>query len=741
MLTGAVCALLLSSNGLTAQQVSPRSDLVENETVVLSPFAIEAANDLARYQATEATSGTRVRIDLMEATQSISVVTRELIDDISTDRLLDAAKYVSGITEGTLPNLQDRMTIRGFQADGATLDGFFIPFVFSSQDPVIIERMEIVKGPNAIIAPAGLPGGVVNNVTKKPLFTNKGYLSYQAGRYSSNRFELDTNYVVVPDKIAVRVVGAFQDADEYGRDNFRQTWTIMPMVTYRISPTTEATIQFHGYNWTAMAPTSVPISPYAVGAENVRLLDGLPRDFVIDSRQTTRHSSGQHARLFLTSQITDNLSMRISGNYSEIDTKATYIVFSAPNYEVISRDPITGQWSWDGVTRNDNPLYTTDGGRGAFHRTLGNFQNDFAYEIEGQGWKSKTVAGYAINFRGRYPRREGLFVPNPTVYDIVAGYTPPPIQMRPERFSRTTSRQNEQQYYIYQVLSLFDEKLILSGSLSHNEYTSAVNRHTAGVRSRDEISVTHPAAGIVYKITPEVSVYYGYSEQGVPDGPNVNEQVPYHLEKSNQHELGVRVRLFDGKLYATLSYFDIEQNDIANGDSRNYIAPIPDPLFPAVMTDRTAKGVEFEFNWSPTSQVSVVGNIQHSKNRDAEDMQFVNSPDDTAAIWGSYEFSDSGPLRGLRIGLGADYIGKRAGDTYGWTTPPIGFMPVRIQPSFYLPARTLINASATYRFNKNWRAQLNINNLTDKDYIMASFNRGVYMGVPINTKLAIRYDF
>ena len=122
----------------------------KDETIVLSPFVV-TSNDAARYQATEATSGTRARVELFESQQSISVVTRELIEDIGAGRVVDAAKYVAGVYESTIPNAQDRTTIRGFQNDGATIDGFSY-FSFANVDPVLIDRIEVVKGPNAITA-------------------------------------------------------------------------------------------------------------------------------------------------------------------------------------------------------------------------------------------------------------------------------------------------------------------------------------------------------------------------------------------------------------------------------------------------------------------------------------------------------------------------------------------------------------------------------------------------------------
>jgi len=152
--------------------------------------------------------------------------------------------------------------------------------------------------------------------------------------------------------------------------------------------------------------------------------------------------------------------------------------------------------------------------------------------------------------------------------------------------------------------------------------------------------------------------------------------------------------------------------------------------------------VELEFVWSPTKNFSVIGSYTDYKNRDKYDMPFSNVAEKMVAIWGSYTSPEAGALRGLRIGLGASYTGERAGDIRSnFTPPPPGFTPVRIQSSFWIPSYTTIEASASYRLNKHWRATLVVKNLLDKDYIRSSSNRLIYVNTPFNPKLTVRYDF
>jgi len=758
-----LCTLALGS--LHAQQSPDQSD---EEIVRLSPFAIQERADIGRYQAVESISGSRIRMDLMDATQSISVLTNEFMVDVGTDRLHDAAKYVAGVN--ALPNALDGMSVRGFSVNGATLDGFY-QYNWINQDPIIVDRIEVVKGPNAILAPQGLPGGVVNNITKKPLFTNKGYVSYQVGRWEANRAEVDANYVVRPDKLAVRVVGANTDADYYGDGEFYHNTTVMPMFTYRVSPSTELTVQFQAYNGSLLANNGNPISIYAVNRSNIRLLDGASRNFQIVGRNITRHQSGQNTRFFLTSQINDKLSMRLVGNQIEQSTRTN---FMGPGNavdanwnpaEVVILDQITGTWSWDGVTRNDSPRHWLGGANEWITQTHANLQNDFVYETSGQSWKSQTVAGYAITYHSSHYRAKN-YIFEPTLYDFTdPNFVPPPYTLDPNWRSNSTGRDRTNQIYVYEVLSLFNDRLVLSGSLSKNRYVSRGFNHLPEDEEEEDdddgdddddddddddelysggnkAKVSLPSGGVVFKITPQIALYYGYSKQELLGGADRDSRIPPHTIPSRQHEGGIRFRLFDGKLNANVAYFDILQKNLYEANLANYVTPRPDPPLPSVLVQRTSKGFEFELNWAPTKNFSITGAYTDYEVRDADNMRYGNIPEKMAAGWTSYTFPETGPLRGLSVGLGASYVGERPNNAIGqYTSPPPGVTPVRIQPSFWIPSFVFVEASASYRFNKHWKAQLVIKNLLDTDKVTGGFNRQVSVTVPINPKLTVRYDF
>ena len=735
-----------------------------DQVIELSPFQV-SGEKVERYQATEATSGTRVRMSLLDSSQSMAVVTRDLIDDIGAGRVLDAAKYVAGVYESTIPNAQDRTTIRGFQNDGATVDGFGY-FSFANLDPVIVDRIEVVKGPNAIMAPQGVPGGTVNNITKKPNFDNSGYVSAQVGQYGSDRTEVDVNRIIVEGKLAARFLGAVQRATDYGDGNFHNSTMVMPEFTYRFGPATQLTVQTEFYTWWSLNFGGVPISLYSDSSNTPRIVDGLSRDFVPQHDDITRHQSAQHYRAFFTSAITDHLSMRVAGNVITSYGSSSQLNIGAASNQVIAVDPATGLSHWDGVARNDNPMFSFSGSLNTQTRLYTDLQNDFVYELKNDSVKSSTVVGYWLNSYTTKNEKNRNFVADAngsTTFprQNLLNYSYANYSLAPTLNSWNTRNYRGRQVYLYESLSLFNEKLLLSGGVSKNWYytdnydfllstrsiVDVAHTHTtseaSGTRVSVAPSVTLPSGGVVFKVRNDVSLFYGYSKQSTAINPSTTSKNFFDTQTSQQHEFGIRTQALNKKLYVSLSYFDIKQDNFSIPNPLNSAVPIPSPLLPSIFANRLAHGVELEFNYAVSKNLSFVGNATSMRNRDADGVAFRGTAEKAGALWGTYSFTKDSTLRGLSLSLGADYLGERAGDAAsGVTSASTPAQVIRVQPSFWLPARTIVNAAITYSINDRWKTKIDVNNLFDKYYLQASTARtNVWVGAPINAKATVTYKF
>jgi len=174
--------------------------------------------------------------------------------------------------------------------------------------------------------------------------------------------------------------------------------------------------------------------------------------------------------------------------------------------------------------------------------------------------------------------------------------------------------------------------------------------------------------------------------------------------------------------------------------------PPPQPLLPPLYTDRLAEGWEFELRANLSKSLAIIGSYTRFTNRDPNNVEFRGVAESAGSVLVSYAFGRESVSRlaGFRIAIGADYLGKRPGDTptTTYTVASTPTNPIPNQPSFYLGARTLVNLTLAYDSKTHWAAQVNVDNLLDEEYLMASnIRNGVFPGTPTNVRVSVRYRF
>lgn len=247
--------------------------------------------------------------------------------------------------------------------------------------------------------------------------------------------------------------------------------------------------------------------------------------------------------------------------------------------------------------------------------------------------------------------------------------------------------------------------------------------------------------GVVVKPVKNVSLFYGHSEIALPVANNFSAASVPAFSSGKQNEFGARVRLLDNRLQAGFTYFDIKQSAYSVPNPANLAVPQPNPLFPPLFSDRHAKGWEFEATYEVSKGFTVIGNFTDFTNRDPNNVAFRGTAERSGATWARYEFQGES-FKGLSVSLGVNYLGRRPGDQAGGLTAastPTNVIPN--QPSFWLPARTLVDLSFGYTA-KSWAFQANVDNIFDKKYLAASINRFlVYPGAGTNLRVSATYKF
>jgi iron complex outermembrane receptor protein len=767
----------------------------KDEAVLLPQFVI-TENPANPYQSRQALSASRIAMDIQDIPQTISVVSREFVEDSMANRMLDAAKYVTPIVENTLPYGGDRYTIRGFQVSAEFIDGTMISGADGysmSQSVSNIERLEIIKGPNAILVPGGSPGGVMNPITKSPFGKNATSLTLGLSQYLGNSFGFDTNRVLTRDgKMAARLVYSIWRTDYYIKGQYRNGYELAPSFSYQLSPQHKLIVKADFVQNRETNLGGVALDPSIGGTSYAQIARGLPRDFQFGNDTDTRHRSTERASAELLSTLASNVTSRL---YIMADHIRRYDIGGTSagltNAGGGSRNPLTGLYepgiNWNtaaynaapGVTLVGTPvpvtdpsvwIYTRNNGKNDLEYTEAHVKNDYAAVFETPLFKSTTIGGFTANTskvrwvtpaafnRGSVPANNLAAIAFPP-------YNFPPIlpglSTTPGLGLDRSGRQNDFQAFVYETLGLWENRVQLSGGASRFYGTLSRTDNTGtGINpsfpNSPAFNLTSNATsfGVVVKPIKEISLFYSRNTTGgtMPGSLNAGVTDPnLKIAQGGQKEFGVKTSLLNGRLTGSVAHFDIAQKNTSVTNSEFFrlqslgqfaeAALLPQALF----LDLTSKGWEFEGTYSLDKNLTLVGNYTKVKIRQPiTEVRLRGVPDESYAIYADYRFTEGG-LKGFSANIGLDHKGDVAGDNAsGYTTTralPGARAFVPNQPTFLVAGRTLTNIGIAYR-EKNWSAALTLLNACNKDYIQAAGSRGaVTVGTPRNWSGTVTYKF
>jgi outer membrane receptor protein involved in Fe transport len=233
---------------LPAQALAPAAPGSDPAPVTLSPFEVRTDKDTG-YTATSTLAGSRLNTDLRDTPASISVFTREFLDDIGALNVNHALEYaLNGSTDTTdmtgnaIVSNDLLLQFRGFT--GASLGRNYFGWALSS-DSYNIERLDFARGPNSILFGIGGPGGILNTTTKRALLgSDRNEARLRAGSWDDYRGSIDVGRTLIPRKLAARVNLLYQDRKGWREFDRHERKGAAFAVTYRPFARTE--IRFDG---------------------------------------------------------------------------------------------------------------------------------------------------------------------------------------------------------------------------------------------------------------------------------------------------------------------------------------------------------------------------------------------------------------------------------------------------------------------------------------------------------------
>jgi iron complex outermembrane receptor protein len=754
-------AALLTAPLCAQTSAAAKPTPTQEEVVELSAFTVSAST-VDRYRAEDAVSAVRVRAPLLDTPSSISVITRDMMDDLAPVRVFDATRYVAGVQEGRGIQFQDRMIIRGFETQGGarTVDNFLQSADADNVDETIIDRIEVAKGPNAILSPAGAPGGSLNIITKSPTFRPLRSLTAIVGLFDAQKVTLDmTGPLGTSKNLAYRLIGSYQNTRQYwSADALTKHRSLAPMLTWRISDKTTLTTKLVAADMSVFREPALILDPNTTaGTKNPKLGPGFAYRS-LNGTQPWSHNSTHNADIFatLTTSQNEHMSSRIAANaryyFTDADQEFVNGLPGLGNRYNPATGVLTQDYTWALASTSlpynatTNPYVPTFSPyynpasipvRGQIQWTrlkTANFQADELLKYKFGPIDSQTVVGFGWGrqYADNRVKDPGALPPINLTQPIPSVYPTYPANLTAENGSSYINEQT----YINQRIGLFDNRLFLTGGYLH--YSTDTESWNILARSahsilKDSKNLTNVSALI--KVRDNISVYYSHSKNAAPTIAN---NLP--LWKSGvQSEYGVKTEFFNKRLSINAAYFEIAQTNVTvpNPAYQN------DPSQPqTLVSDLTNKGYEFELMGSLGSNLSAVATYSHLNMRDRLGRMVRGVADDNAALLLSYRFKD-GEIKGLSLNAGINYSGKRAGDLPAANFTQLGVVE---QVSFYLKPQYVDTIGATYRMNEKYTFRLKIDNIFDEtDYIAVagarSWGSGLTTATGRNVRFTTTYNF
>lgn len=661
----------------------------------------------------------------IENPQVYNTITAEVLKEQVVTNFDDALKNAPGIDKlwestGRGSDGAGYYSLRGFAVQPTMVNG--LPAITNgSPDPANIESIEVIKGPSGTLFGSSLIsyGGLININTKKPYNTFGGNISYSGGTYGLNRYAVDVNTPLgAEEKVAVRLNAAYHTENSFQDAGFKKSLFIAPSLTYQATDKLSFFVNAEIFDGKATNQTMLFLDRGTtlrvhdineLGYDHKRSYTGNDLYTGSNTFNLQAQMNYQISPEWVSQTVFSRTSTKADGYYSYL-------------YEGTQYTPIT-----DGIVLNrymskqNSETYGTN----IQQNFIGDFKiGDFRNRIViGLDYFNRNIVNNSSPYIGNGSVYIGRNLPQFTAYLGTIG-NPAAGQFGDDTgvltqagvdallanrvISPTKTKEEIFSAYAQDVFNILDNLSVMA-SLRVDRFS---NKGNVLVDSDDYLQTAlSPKFGVVYQpIQDKVAVFANYMNGFVNVAPGTDQvagQAPvtrtFKPEHANQFEVGTKVDLFNNRLTATLSYYDIKVSDmvyqIYSGatDVMNYQDG-----------EQNSKGFEASIIASPVSGWNILAGYSYNDSSLSKgDPSFVGYRPESAGprnlfnFWTSYKFS-TGVLDGFGLGFGGNYASENK-------------IFNRTVGTFTLPEYTVFNASAFYTIN-NFTFTAKLDNIGNVEY-------------------------
>lgn len=723
--------------------------------------------DSNSYTTQSAGVGGKMDESLREIPRSVSVITRQQLDDQRTLSFYDVMNQMPGVTTtyGGGNDQEVSFHSRGFRLDNVTADGMSISAAGlaggntrgggNNSGMAKYDSVQLLRGPNGLFSGNGQPSGTVNLVRKRPTDSLQIKTALSAGSWDNYAGEVDVSSPLTSDgKLRGRVVAARQDADHFYDSEGNRKTTLYGIIDFKLADSTLISIggsrdTQHG------APDQPPGLPrYSNGTPlDISRRAGYPdwavRNYDVDN-------------VFITLEHQFNEHWRLKTGAS--DTRTRKGVNEIPVYSG-AVDPKTHIGLGSYATLAD------------WNRQVQTFDFNLIGELNLWQRQQKLVFGADVNDSNQYSLIGGV-PSNDPIRNQPIDWTQFNSQTALKRWSNTPAwdndtRHKQQGIYGYGKFQIYGPlSLTLGGRYAiFDGYTTGLNAYhapgepcpswatTCGtpvtVNNMNSDDIFIPYYALTYDFTPSWSAYLSVVESYEDQSNYYNrEHQPLNPTQGNSWELGLKGEHFQGKLNSNITFYRSKRDNyaVSIGTDESFNQTGKSCCYSGD-GEFLAQGVEIDISGALTENWQINAGYTYDDNKTEygsnDGARYASyTPRNILRVWSSYQLQ--GALSGLRVGGGvqaqSDFF--RSGTVRTWN--PTGgsdgfgaFDGPNVAYRFNEPGRALWNFFAEYRLNDNWSAALNINNAFDKRYYQSVNNTsgGNYYGTPQNWTLTLRSNF
>ena len=644
-------------------------------------------------------SGIKTGTALRDTPQTIVTLDRERLDDQGVQQLGEALRYVPGVTLGQGEGHRDQVVVRGqastadFFLDGLRDDAQYYRPLFN------IQRVEVLKGANALLFGRGGGGGVVNRVSKTPdLTSNSGTMAGALNNFGAWSLAGDGN-VVLGTGAALRLNATYENFDNH-RDFFGGSFIgIAPTFGLELGDHTKVTLAYEYDRDDRVVDRGVP----SLGG---RPITGYDRTFFGSPALNHGTVDAHFARARIVHELADGLTLDVTGQFA---TYNKYYGNVLPSAATTSTVTLTG---YDTVNTRDNWIGQANlvwhGRTGTIGHTL--------------------LAGFELGSQDSTAQRRNVVFGSGTAQSVtvpLARTLPLPALRFSAPNSASNSSVESRSLYLQDQVELAPWLQVIGGLRYDHFSIAATNRLTTVATGRDD-GKWSPRLGLVIKPREELSLYASYSKSFLPQtGDQFNTLDPafqsLEPEAFRNLELGVK---WDATptLSVTGAVFQVDRKNTRVADPAN-------PGFFVLTGSSRVRGAEFGLTGkiTPQWQLSLGYTYQEGEIRSATSAapagrKLDKLPRSQASAWTRYDLTK-------RFGLGLGVV-HQSGQF------------ATISNAVWLPGFTRIDAAAYVTVSDNVSLQLNVENLTGTKYFASAHtDNNIQPGEPLTARVTARIKF